>query len=298
MYPSYLFGRSGGLDETTGLFVLEGGVESFDITRDTIKLVASSRDGYEIGSKIPFQDTAHQDEVNFLNKLPGYTTHVGEFGLDVEAHIVADPNGSPGILEESTESLILNHSTTKIANRRYVNEFMGVIPKSRVIKVIMRQMDIATKRIVLFGSCVDPIEGGGLWLVSPHGFPWVDSPKYILEDGTPDDLKRAIEEHNFLFLAMTGAVPFIAGHRHRQSDEESPRILRIPSYHGEYLDLLDERVGALVEGKKGVGYNHEPDLGFVRQLYGGAKKAGKVEVKSKDLLDNGAISLMDIDTLF
>jgi hypothetical protein len=300
MYPSYVFGRSGGLDETTGLFVLEGGLTDFDLSVQTVNDVGGSRDGYEVGSKIPFQDNhAGGSKLNFFNKLPRYVTNEVDFGEELKECIAPmqkdwDTFG-PGVLFSIPDSIIFNKDTRKISSRRYVSEFVGIIPQTRVIKTILRQKDIATKRIILFGSCLDPVAGGGLWLVSPHGFPWKDTPKSILDEGTPEDVDRALSDRNFLFFAMTGAVPFISGHRQRQPDEEFPRILRIPSIHPDYTTLLGDRLATEIVPKQMP--KPKSNLGFVTELFGKAQANGKVATKPSDLISDDAISLTDSDIL-
>ena len=73
-YPSYAFGRIGSFHEETGLFALEGGIADFKIDRDSVYTVGSTRNGYEINSRVPFAEGQKNPNVQFFNKLPGYTS--------------------------------------------------------------------------------------------------------------------------------------------------------------------------------------------------------------------------------
>jgi hypothetical protein len=294
-YPSYMFGRTGSVDDTTGLFVLEGGLSDYKITRDVIEQVANCRDGYEINSRIPFEDGQGNPNVKFLNQTELHCKDPGDWGRDIR-----NLNGGSGkdydVIATAAKSLIHTFSTKKIADRRYINEAVGIIPHQRVIKTILRAKGVSTKRIILFGSCVDPEDGGALWVVSPHGFPWRDTKKHILDEGTSEDLENCLKTKNFLFMGMTGSVPFISGHRQRMPDEEWPRILRIPSRIPvkAYYKKLDITFGHTVEN--GLVDLVEP-VGFAKELYSAAKSLGNVAIKPTDLIGEDTISLSDSDIL-
>lgn len=299
-YPSYMFGRTGSCDETTGLFVFEGGTEDYKIAPHTIAAVASSRDGYEINSRIPFEDGQVNPNVQFLNNTRLHAKRPGDWAGAM--HPINPPGTGPPTptdLEQMvgySDSMFYTFHTRKMAERRYINEVVGLIPGERVIKTILRAKGVATKRIILFGSCMDPEDGGALWVVSPHGFPWRDTKKHILDEGDDEDLERCFSQKDFLFMGMTGSVPFISGHRQRQPDEEWPRILRIPSgvETKEYHTLLDAHVAEAVTG--GLTDLSTP-VEFAKNLYIQTKLMGKVEVKPTDLLGEGTISLSDSDML-
>lgn len=293
-YPSYILGRTGSCDDTTGLFVLEGGLTDYKTTRKTLESIAASRDGYEINSRLPFEDGQRNPNVQFLNKTRLHSKRGADWGQSMTF------SGSSGLqiksLMTNPDSVIYTFATKKIADRRYINEVVGLIPKERVIKTILRAKGVATKRIILFGSCIAPEDGGALWIVSPHGFPWRDTKKHILDEGTDEDLEMCLSSKNFLFFGMTGSVPFISGHRQRQPDEEWPRILRIPSAitDKKYCEALDEYLAVAVAcGAE----NLDPAIDFVTKLYIQAKLSGKVAIKPADLISEDTISLADSDIL-
>jgi hypothetical protein len=290
-----MFGRTGSVDDTTGLFVLEGGLSDYKITRDVIEQVANCRDGYEINSRIPFEDGQGNPNVQFLNNTELHCKDPGDWGRDIR-----NLNGGSGadysVIATAAKSPIHTFSTRKIADRRYINEVVGIIPRERVLKTILRAKGVATKRIILFGSCVDPEDGGALWVVSPHGFPWRDTKKHILDEGTNEDLENCLSTKNFLFMGMTGAVPFISGHRQRMPDEEWPRILRIPSRVAvkTYYKELDASLAYAVE--EGL-YDLGEPVEFASNLYLAAKSSGNVAIKPTDLIGEDTISLSDSDIL-
>lgn len=292
-YPSYMFGRTGSCDETTGLFVLEGGLSDYKIGRDTVGQVASCRDGYEINSRIPFEDGQGNPNIKFLNKTDLHCKDPVDWGRDIRYGGGSGKDYS--VLATAAKSLIHTFSTRKIADRRYINEAVGIIPQERVIKTILRAKGVATKRIILFGSCIAPEDGGALWVVSPHGFPWRDTKKHILDEGTSEDLENCLSSKNFLFMGMTGSVPFISGHRQRQPDEEWPRILRIPSRVAvkTYYKELDSTIAHMVEEVRDLGES----VDFATALYTAAKASGSVAVKPTDLIGEDTISLTDSDIL-
>jgi hypothetical protein len=300
MYPSYLFGRVGSVDDTTGLFALEGGLSDFKIDRRVIGQVASTRDGYEINSRLPFEDGQENPNVQFFNKLECHCLDPQEWGGDIYSFIRSKTarKGAEKLVDlaDAPQSLIHTFNTTRIADRRYTNEVVGIVPESRVIKTILRAKGVATKRIILFGASVNPEDGGALWIVSPHGFPWRDTKKHILDEGSDEDLENCLKTKNFLFMGLTGSVPFISGHRQRQPDEEWPRILRIPSSVEvkEYCKMLDSHIAGVVEGEvKTLG----PSVDFMIDLYLKAKASGKAAITPEDLLSEGTIILSDSDMM-
>ena len=295
-YPSYLFGRIGSCDDTTGLFALEGGLTDYKIDYDVVAQVASSRDGYEINSRIPFEDGQGNPNVKFFNKTDLHANDPNGWAHDIRAHNGGSSSGKYSVVATAHQSMLYTFSTKKIADRRYINEVAGIVPMNRVIKTILRAKGVATKRIILFGASVPPEEGGALWVVSPHGFPWRDTKKHILDEGTSEDLENCLSSKDFLFMGMTGSVPFIAGHRQRQPDEEWPRILRIPSRVElkTYYKTLDAHLAhAVEEGLRDLG----PSVDFATDLYLEAKSSGNVAIKPTDLIGEDTISLSDSDIL-
>lgn len=288
-FPSYAFGRIGSIDSETGLFALEGSTEAFKISYDTITNVGSTRDGYEINSRVPFEDGMKNPDVVFFNKAEGYATKWKTF----QAMVDVLHGGSVSDIASGDTSLIFNHNTTKIKDRRYLNEFLGMFPRERAIKAILKNRGVATKRVILFGCSVHPDYGGATWVVSPTGFPWRDTGRNIIEDGTDEDIVECMAAKNFMFMTVTAGVPFISGHRMKQPDEQWPRVLRIPPCKDTYLNLLDIQLMNTLPGSTSY---MGSSLSFMQQLYAQAVAEGKKIITSEDLMGD-TIDLDDCDLM-
>lgn len=291
-YVSYAFGRIGSLDQGTGVYALEGPLHQFGITREVVRDTGMTRDGYEMNSTIPFKDGTNNANVRFFNALDGYSRGVDDF-FDTIKELRPGKLIETADLVQLRESVILALNSTKMGTKCYVNEFLGLVPESRVLKVILKQKEVATKRVILFGSCFEPADGGALWVVSQKGFPWKTTKRDILDEGTVSDLWECVNNKNFLFMAMTGAVPFLSGHRKRQPDEEWPRILRIPSATPKYHDLLDHHLGTGLS--KSVRCGVADSMTFMEKLCAEAAATGNTVIRPEDLLDGEVIVLSDND---
>ena len=227
MSSSLVFARSGALDEGTALHVLAGTREQFLLEGRTVNAVGNKRTTYEVNSPSVFRE----DKANgprWINQLDGYHGKRDSFGFlmgqlgQTNAEIMR-------AMDRRDEGVFGQLAMVKIADKRFVTEWCGLSPKSSAIKIVMKQLNVATKRTVLFATGVPTHSGGNTWMCAPQGMDWVSSPKNIIHPGIPTDIEKASLDRaksNYLFFLITNAIPFISGHLSRSSDEKFPRILR------------------------------------------------------------------------
>ena len=226
MSSSVIFARSGQLNEVTALFVLAGRREQYLLDDRTVVAVGSKRTSYEVDSPSVYREAdrpaqwVNQSD-NWYSKRPNFAMLLGQLTHTNQSLMQA--------IEDRGEAAFGQLSMAKIADKRYVTEWCGLSPSTSAVKIIMRQLNVATKRTVLFATGVPQHQGGNTWMCGPTGFHWVTSPRNIIHPGIPTDIEKAAlcpANENFLFFLITNAIPFISGHLARSTDEKFPRILR------------------------------------------------------------------------
>ena len=219
MTVSYVVGRTGMLDDETGLFVLQGDSSQFDIPTNTLSILQGERKLSEFNSQVPFRDNKTNGPV-FLNKTPGWFRNpkMRQQFLDL---MVGAGNNLSGL----DTSMYDAHKTHKIADRRFVNEFAGVTGTLYKLKIILRQQGVGTKRVILFYTGVPPAEGGRTWAVSPHGFEGVTHKHIAHECDNIMEMPIPHVPEKFLWFGITNAVPFVSNSKMRARDEPHPRML-------------------------------------------------------------------------
>jgi hypothetical protein len=227
MSSSVVFARSGQLDEVTALFVLGGSREQFLLDARTVTSVGAKRTTYEVNSPSVFREDKGNPPTwinkgdNYFSKREQFAFLIGQLGRTNDDLLRA--------VEARGEAVYGQLGIQKIADKRFVTEWCGISPSASAIKIVMRQLNVATKRTVLFATGVPPHQGGNTWMCAPQGMHWVTSPKNIIHPGVPQDIERASldgQPKNYLFFLVTNAIPFISGHLARSGDEKYPRILR------------------------------------------------------------------------
>jgi hypothetical protein len=209
------------LDDETGLFVLQGSLENFDLPANTLSILQGERKLAEFNSQVPFRDNKGYGPM-FLNKTTGWFRNpkLRQQFIDL---MVGDKGAK---ITDLDVSMYDAHHTHKIAERRFVNEFSGVAGNLHRLKVILRQQGVGTKRVILFYTGVPPEVGGRTWVVSPHGFPLKEIPKYVaVECEDIFGIPYVRNPKQFLWFAITNAMPFVSNSRLRARDEPEPRML-------------------------------------------------------------------------
>lgn len=303
MKTSLVLGRTGSFNEETGLFVLNGGIEDFGLELKTIQAIGKSRDGFEISSTVPFADhkLKTSENVLFTNQCEGWTKDRARFLAYIQEAIEAvNPAGGGRTgerlqaLDVAFNPLFFQWNKEKIADRRYVEEWFGLLRPQDVLKVILKQQGVATKRTMLFATGIPPEDGGRMWLVSPHGFPWWgEQSNVVVDTGALIDIEQATMVDKFLFLLVTNAVPLISGHRKLQQDENNPRILCYDKFDSaSYSKKLDNflvrvvtKLAELADGTK-----------MLAGLYNDA--LGSVPVKPRDFGVDHAVAMPDTDEMW
>lgn len=221
MDNSLVIARSGIPDEGTGLFVLEGSRGQFMLDDKTVDIIGNSPSGHEFQSAVVHK----QDDSNppaWINKTTGYADLVK---MSIRLHKATGGHLGWDNLNQGAFGLYGQCHMHKVAARRYITEWAGLAPKTRAMRIILRQMNVATKRTILLALGVPPHRGGRTWAFCPTGFNWIDERNISLKGGA-NDLALIRNDPENLYLLATNAVAFISGHRGRARDEEHPRILR------------------------------------------------------------------------
>ena len=307
MNTSFVIGRTGSINDETGLFVLEGPREAFMLSSKTVSAVGGSRDKCEVNSGVPFkEDKSAAVRPAWINQLPTYSKSAEVFAIDVK-DVLEDARaslGRPGGIElkdmdNAQEGIYTQLRMKKLRERRYVTEWAGLSPESRALKVIGKQHGMATKRIILFATGVPQRLGGRTWLVTNNGFTWWNGQsKVVLRGGDDNDLEQSVSGTDFLFFAVTNAVPFISGHRKLQRDEDNPRILRYMVGDKQYDDEVEQAVASMVNGTATI----VDVASTIRTLHrhGKAGKAGgAVDTPTNSFgIDESIINLQDEDIMW
>jgi len=302
MDTSLVLGRTGSFDEETGLFVLTGGYPDFGLTPETVRAIGKSRDGVEMNSTLPFMDNKLQTKNNvmFVDQTPGAFKDPVKFAGGLKTLIdhcerVAVHKGVFA-LDVSSDSMFYRWGIAKIAERRYVTEWMGLLPPEHVLKVILKQQGVATKRTILFATGVPPSAGGRMWLVSPHGFPWWgEQSKVVLDMGGSTDIEQAMMMNKFLFLLVPHAVPMISGHRKLQQDELNPRILCYDSFdEGAYPLEVDSFLAKVIQSSTTL----QQGADRLRWLYENAAAGAGVAAQAQDFGVDHALALPENDEMW
>jgi hypothetical protein len=305
MDTSFVVGRTGSIDDETGLFVLEGSRESFMLTPETVAAVGGSRERCEVNSGAPFrEDKAAAVRPVWLNQAPTYGRTVDGFSeilkdLIEDAQDAVGKRGSPYDLkdiDQSLEGAYHQLHMKKLRERRYITEWAGISPEARALKVIGKQQGMSTKRIVLFATGVPQHRGGRTWLVTNSGFSWWNgTSKVVVDSGGDLDLTQAVAGEDFLFFAVTNAVPFIAGHRKLQRDENNPRILEYTLDGKSYDETIEDTIANMVFGASNI----IETTTAIQKLYMAGKKSGAVQAPARDFgLGKSVINLGDEDMMW
>jgi hypothetical protein len=226
MRPSVVVTRCGSAKDA-GLFLLEGGLDSFQITPDVIRGVAETREGFKANAEGYVFKEDGVKRAEWLNNLPGFHNNGHNFIADYI--LCTEPGGPLDTFDDiDPESLFLQIDMEKIAEKKYISKYFGLVPSCRMLKAILRQDAVGTKRVVLFGTGIPANFGGQTWLISPYGFPWMKDPgSHIVGSGITPDLREVTERDKYLFAAITDSVPMFSGHLGRKSDEPYPRLLSL-----------------------------------------------------------------------
>lgn len=303
MNTSMVFGRTGSFNEETGLFALHGRPEHFGLLPETIRAIAQSRDGFEINSPLPFMDNKLRtsDKVVFINKHEGYCSRLPEFTNSLQetllyVNAVRGTNRDISQLDVAPDPLFYQAHVSKIADRRYVTDWLGLLPPNNVLKVILKQQGVATKRTLLFATGVPPSAGGRMWLVSSQGFLWwAEQSKVIVDEGGVVDIEQAMAGDKSLFLLVPNAVPMITGHRKLQQDELNPRILCYDKFNEkDYQEKTDNFLAELIEGKATL----QTGVKLLAQLYADAQGVGVTMTKTQDFGVEHALALPENDEMW
>ena len=248
---SFIYGRIGSIDQTTGLFVLDA--KSTPEMDETIAAVALTKSGVEFNSTQAYtmNGSGVQHSFTFLNQSSRCSKHLADFYPDVEKHRVrpAEPQQTYWEIEK-----------TKLGPKVFCDKLIGLAPRGRLLKVILREKDVGTKRVIVFGLGYRPQEGGRTWVVSPHGFPWYTTTRNIIDE-FDGNLAPYTSKDNALFLVVTGAVPLITGPIQRQRDEEHPRILW---GHEEPYDTIMRPMEPLFEDMRKLLHDDKPHSQYIK----------------------------------
>lgn len=259
MLPSMIFGRSGRTDGDTGLFLLEGSLDSFHLDMREIRRIASKREGYELDTKrVHLQNEINADPVLFLNKTEGYCPTRADF-----EYLVRDAGKSFHDFNSRGASVFYNIDTREYATRRYLNEVVGLVPTTRAIKAILRTEGCRTKRTMIFGTGIPQSEGGRTWVIDPCGFTRISGARSVFGQAGSYDFDDLTKDQDRLWAVITDAVPLMSGHYQGGPGEPIPRVLstkvdadEYEKYLKIYLDDTFAGGGGLEKGLRTIKHAH------------------------------------------
>lgn len=289
MLPSLIFGRSGSTDGETGLFLLEGSLATFCLDSDEVRRVASKREGYEINTaQVHRQDngsTPGVAEPEYLNKTEGYCQDTDDFEF-----VLRDAGGVVGFAARG-ESAFMNFDTRKYAERKYINEFVGLVPKDRAIKAILREDGCRTKRTMVFAGGIPQSQGGKTWVIAPCGFTWLGQKAPVLVPAASFHFDDLPNEQDTLWTVITDAVPMFSGHYQLQPGEQHPRILHTKLDESQMEKYMKTYMRAIVDGDGSIGKGVQ----VVKYLQSVRKASGNSVATGQEILFGLNDQIVDVE---
>lgn len=268
MLPSLIFGRSGSTDGETGLFLLEGSLATFCLDSDEVRRIAAKREGFEINTaQVHRQDNGSTPGVanpDYFNKTEGYCQDCNDF-----EYLLRDAGGVTGFAARG-ESAFMNFDTRKYDNRKYLNEFVGLVPRTRAIKAILREDGCRTKRTMVFAAGVPQSQGGKTWVIAPCGFTWLGQKAPILVPASSFHFDELLDNPNRLWAVITDAVPMFSGHYQLQPGEQQPRILHTKLDESQMEKYMKTYIQAIVNGDGDINKGEQ----IIKYLQAAGKKSG------------------------
>jgi len=274
----------------TGLFLLEGNLGDFGLTITDADNVVKRREGYEFNNgKVFAQPNAGFYGPCFFNKIEGYVHSENE-----AAYLAEEALGDFGAFKVMDTSVVHNIKTTKLASKKYQNEFVAFLPVGRAVRTILREEGVEKKRTLLFLTGIPTDKGGKTWIVAPTGFPGrANGGNAIISPGGATDLndlrRRSSED---LWAVITNAVPIISGHNHRAPDEKYPRILHMDLDDSKLDDIYKAYLECMRDGTASLTFA----TSFAIQSRESFKKAvGAAAVAKQEIFTGLEDQLVDVE---